>query len=277
MNESYLINLNDRQIFPIVNNLEKYLHKQIPIGLDYYNYKNLAEYETESGEHFNRFLSFITEGFEKSKIYIESLTSERDNYLLTSIPGNEQRDFNLYRYNVIVIKQVNRVIDFIYRGLEYNIPSSFNDNTRHELNFKQYFKEWYKEFSNDEPIQIPLPTAGNAETPTNGTQELIQIDNLLRFENVGQKYLLLKELGIIDFLDSRYPITTNAKKSLLYAYITDTKNSKSFENILTNIGNINSDKYPYVERNVNKIIRIFDELSIIEQNKIAAIKRDNKK
>lgn len=267
MTNQFKFDLENKQQFPELGRIAGGVIDFNNRDLDYL--KENAEFENV----INKTREYVWGKLEEA--CIEWLLKERE-LLIINILSKSQREIIIETYNRKVIERMEMSIDFIHQCFEiHNLE--FNDLQKEELNLKGSFTEWYKEFSNDEPIQIPLPTAGNTETPTNGTQEPIQTDNLLRFDNVGQKYLLLKELGIIDFLDSKYTFTSNAKKSLLYAYITDTKNSKSFENVLTNIDNKKSDKYPYVEKNVNKINRIFDELSVIEQNKIAAVKRDNKK
>ncbi len=102
-------------------------------------------------------------------------------------------------------------------------------------------------------------------------------ENLMRFKNTGEKYVLLKELGIIDFLNDKYPLPSNAKMSLLLAYITDTKSSKTFENILSQINNSKSEHYPFKESNETTITHIFSHIGILKQTKIAAIKKDKKK
>ena len=100
-------------------------------------------------------------------------------------------------------------------------------------------------------------------------------ENLIHFDNTAEKYLLLNELGIIDFLNKRYPLTSQTKQGLLLAYITDTKNGKPFENILSAVYNKNtkSDYYPFKEKNETKVNRILADIGIEKKTTIAAIKK----
>ncbi|MEO6232889.1 MAG: hypothetical protein ABJB11_19695 [Ferruginibacter sp.] len=100
-------------------------------------------------------------------------------------------------------------------------------------------------------------------------------ENLIHFKNASQKYLLLNELGIVDFLNQNYPLTSNAKKGLLLAYITDTKTGKPFENILSAVFNKNTENehYPFKERNEMKVNQILAEVGIDKKTKISAIKK----
>lgn len=100
-------------------------------------------------------------------------------------------------------------------------------------------------------------------------------ENLIHFKNAAEKYLLLNELGIIDFLNEKYPLSSQTKKGLLLAYITNTKKGKPFENVLSAVHSKNkeSDYYPFKERHEIKVNRILADIGIEKKTTIAAIKK----
>lgn len=119
-------------------------------------------------------------------------------------------------------------------------------------------------------LNILINDAEEVTTPT---------DDFVRFENSAEKYLLLNDLGIIDFLNNKFAYLSNAKKSVMYAYITDTKSIKSFENILSQISNPSNKHYPFNESNKKKVSFIFDQIGISTQRTSATTsdKKNNQK
>lgn len=124
-------------------------------------------------------------------------------------------------------------------------------------------------------LEKELIELANEKNINKALQDKNHDGNLIHFKNAAEKYLLLNELGIIDFLSERYPLTSSAKKGLLLAYITDTKKGKPFENILSAVYNKNteSDYYPFKEKNEIKVNQILADIGIERKTKIDAIKK----
>jgi hypothetical protein len=235
---------------------------------------------------YTDYSDIIFEGLEYHKQYFEPyITRCLKNAEKDFITNNEflSRLADVMRhYETELLKfQMTKIVDFNNNLTIENFQNTTNDglpnmeNTYIEIgNYTTIYKG---QFGFNEISLI-------RETILNIAQELmINIDveqttipeTLIRFDNAAQKYILLKELGVIDFLNEQYPLNSSAKKGLLLAYITDTKTGKPFENILSAVFNKNSesDHYPYKEKNEIKVNRILAEIGIEKKTIIAAIKK----
>lgn len=271
---------------------------------DFYEIQNFKDEFTihmnSSFEHFDK-RDFKNETIENTKKAIEKLLynmdlgikviaypwgfkrilKERENYCI-NISGQDQREYFKKIYDLKVIKEINECINMLVFNNSFRIRIIFPliygspktdllkfaefNREQNKLDFKKYknfFEGWFDEF--DTAKELPIKIEPLQEIP----------ENLIHFKNDAEKYLLLNELGIIDFLNERYPLTSSAKKGLLLAYITNTKKGKSFENILSAVYNKNteSEHYPFKERNETKVNRILADIGIEKKTTIAAIKK----
>ena len=202
---------------------------------------------------FELFFETVNEHSSKNFFHdLDDLASYEKKYSQTSDREKQIIEFLPFWEDLIVM-----IVDKIC--MDFNIDAS---GIYMDLCFK-FPPIIYETDENGKIITIVNPVSKN---------EIMIQEQHVKFENVSQKYILLKELGIIDFLDENFKFNSNAQKSLMLSYITDTKNSQPFQNLLSQIGNKNSEHYPFKEKNIKKVINISDDIGITRQTKIAAIK-----
>lgn len=109
MNNNLQIDLNNAENYPALNDLDKTLERLVPQGIThlYFRETKFENVNDETSVFKNEMGGIKRDFYGRFEYYVGQLKNERDNYLGTSIPTNEQRKYVFSAYNSIVINKVN--------------------------------------------------------------------------------------------------------------------------------------------------------------------------
>ena len=235
---------------------------------------------TKSGEDYLKRLWFKCIKFDDIFSTIIELIGDSE------IDLQRLKDFNVFIVEKVIVNIKLPQVDFVVLNMIVDGMFSISQCITYQYEIFEDFLNFIDELCQLQSIVLTVDTLSVDEYLRNvkkknkngDIEPETEIDEtFIRWENAGQKYLLLEQLGIINFLNKKYSFKSAAQKALLMAYITDTKSNKSLENVLSQRNNLHSEHYPYKEGNINKVANIFEKCGLYKQNRITPIKIDSKK